>query len=124
MDEVICAEDYGTGLLAQSILNPGLTQVFDNLLTYGDDRSGKDTNELYVIKSDNIPNSLKKTSFSEASKRIFESRDKHPHNPVILLGMIRNGIPIINPVKSEETIEETDDLLVLSFEYPDLSYLD
>lgn len=115
VDELVCATDYGTGLIAQAALHPGLTKVYDRLLSY----SGI-TNEIYVIKSENVPPILKKDiSFSEASQIINQNRD--PKNPVLLLGVMRNGEPIINPKREQSRINSSDDLLVLSYSQPDIS---
>jgi len=117
VDEVICSSDYGIGLLAQSSLNPGLSEVYDRLLSY----SGE-TNEIYVIPSDKVPSSLKDHTFSEVSRMLIEKRNSS--NPVILLGIIKNKKIIINPKRGEnDKIEEDDSLLVIAYTYPDLSYI-
>ena len=114
VNEVVCAINYGVGLLAQSTLHPGLTQVYDSLLSYSED-----TNEIYVIEKEKIPSLLKGKTFSKASEIINKNGDAN--NPVILLGIMRNKVPILNPKKGEEKIKEDDDLLLLSYALPDLS---
>jgi hypothetical protein len=116
VNEIVCAIDYAVGLLAQSALHPGLTQVYDRLLSYRGH-----TNEIYVMKRNEIPSILKGKIFTEASEILNKHRDAN--NPVILLGIMRNKEPIINPRKGDEKIKENDDLLVLSYTFPDLSLI-
>jgi voltage-gated potassium channel len=118
VNETICATDYGIGLMAQSALHPRLrlTKVYDNLLSYS-----KETNEFYLIKKEDIPSLLKttKTTFSKISEILNKKRNSE--NPVLLVGIMREGEPVINPMKGQDEIRENDDLVVLAYNPPDLS---
>ena len=45
VDEVICAVDYGLGILAQSAIYEKLSEVYHHLLSYGEE-----TNEIYIVE--------------------------------------------------------------------------
>lgn len=123
-DEVVCATDYGLGILAQCALHQKLSVVYDNLLTYSDE-----SNEIYIVEGENFPKALVGKTFVEAAQLLYSNRD--PINPAILIGVRRNGRTILNPLEtwsghSEEKFEkfvEGDALIVLSYDPPDLSHL-
>jgi len=121
VDEVICAADYGLGVLAQCALHAKLSRVYENLLSY----SGE-TNEIYMVGGDLMPKSVVGKTFEEASNILNASRDAS--NPAILLGIRRGEQIILNPRRdgkrpedrSFESIEEGDSLIVMAFHRPDL----
>ena len=123
-DEVICATDYGLGILSQCTLYTKLSDVYQQLLSYGGD-----TNEIYVIERDEVSKAIKGKDFGEVAEWFAKNRD--PNNPAILIGVRRKGQIILNPrekQKMQEEIEfnkflEGDGLIVMAFEYPDLSKL-
>lgn len=130
VDEVICASDFGLGIVAQCALTGKLSKAYQQLLSY----SG-DTNELYIIEYDKIPKTnegksiIDGMSFREALDFFNEKRDKD--NPVILVGVRRGERVILNPKdnwkgpKEEkfEKFQEGDSIVVMAFEMPDLSKL-
>ncbi len=116
VNEVVCAVDYGMGLLSQSALHPGLTKVYDKLLSY----SG-DTNELYIIRTKDVPSAIKGKTFAEASEIINKNRDEK--SPAILIGLMRDGEPTLNPKKGKDEIKDSDNLIVLSYTMPDFTHL-
>ncbi len=121
VDEVICAADYGLGVLAQCALHAKLSRVYENLLTYSDD-----TNEIYMVEGGLMPGSVIGKTFEEASRILNASRDES--NPAILLGIRRDEQIILNPRKDGrrpedrefDIIREGDALIVLAFHRPDL----
>lgn len=123
--EVVCSTDYGLGVLAQCALHAKLSIVYDNLLTYSDD-----TNEIYIVEGEKFPKSVIGKTFIEAMQLLSEARDEH--NPAILIGVKRNEQSILNPLaihngsedNAFEKFEEGDALIVLSYDQPDLSYID
>jgi len=122
VEEIICSEDYGTGLLAQCILNKRIVTVYHDLLTYT-----KWTNEIYIIQDKEISKAVTGKKFTEIAEFINNNRD--PDNPAILLGLKRGDGIILNPkengvaVKEKklpkfERFKEKDALIVMAFEYP------
>jgi len=116
VDEVICAVDYGTGLMAQSAIHPGLSRVYDRLLSYSED-----TNEIYVIDKENVPFSFKNKRFFETSDIL--NKNQETKNPAILIGIMRDGETILNPKQGQDKIKENDSLLILAYTMPDLSQI-
>ena len=119
VNEIVCPTDYGIGLLAQSAVNPGLVQVYDQLL-----RFTSDENELYMLDSGELPQELTpgKATFKDIGSWL-EEKSRPTENPVILLGFFRQGKPILNPQKEAATLAENDKLIVLSYCCPCLSDL-
>lgn len=123
-DEVVCATDYGLGVLAQCALNVKLSEVYHNLLTYSND-----TNEIYIVEGDAFPQALWGKTFAEAERLISKHRD--PNNPAVLIGVKRNGHTILNPMENWpgpaeqkfERFEKEDGLVVLSYDPPDLRHI-
>jgi voltage-gated potassium channel Kch len=128
VDEVICASDFGLGIIAQCAITGRLSKAYQQLLSY----SG-DTNELYIIEYNKIPKKsngksiFDGLSFEEASDLFIKKRDAN--NPVILVGVRRGNRVILNPKnnwkgpKTEkfEKFQEGDSIVVMAFEMPDLS---
>lgn len=117
VDEVVCAHDFGLGILAQSSINPGLSEVYNRLLTYSDA-----TNEIYI--STDVPERFHGLTFAQASKVFAENRD--PDNPSILIGVKRNGEIFLNTRQDERgenlgKINEGDQLITISFDPPELA---
>lgn len=113
-DEVICAEDYGLGILAQSALYEKLSEVYHCLLSYGGE-----TNEIYIVESPRFSEKFIGKSFDKASDLLDKNRD--PKNPSILLGVKRDEQIILNPQKGEfDEIKEGDALIVMAYDSPDL----
>jgi len=118
--EVICAADYGLGVLAQSALQWGLSEAYENLLKYSDN-----TNEVYIIQAPEIPEAIRhKATFAEVAAVLNSNRRR---DPVILLGFRRNGKVLLNPHGTAEQIgaehRPDDDLVVMAFHKPNLQKL-
>ena len=126
VDEIVCATDYGLGILAQCALHEKLSMAYHNLLTY----SG-DTNEIYIVTDDKYPkNVFIGKTFQEASEIVANSRNSD--NPVILIGARRrDGQLILNPKDTSNAeeekkfvrFEEGDALVVVAYDPPDLKGL-
>lgn len=124
VDEVVCSADYGLGVLAQCAMHGHLSQVYENLLRYT-----KDTNELYVLESDDVPESLRGETFERAASIVNANRDSR--NPAILVGIRRGGQFLLNP-RAEDcssegskscVIDSHDALVVMAYEKPALGEL-
>ena len=123
-DEVICAADFGLGILAQCALHPKLSIVYNNLLTYS-----ADTNEVYVVAGERFPRALLGMTFAEGGDFLNRRRDRI--NPAILIGVRRGEEVFLNPQTDRrntpgapfDTFREGDALIVISYGPPDLSQL-
>lgn len=121
--QVVCPVDYGLGLLAQCAIHERVSVVYDELLEWSDE-----TNEIYDVEWEDIPEVLRHISFEEAAKTLADHRD--PKDPVVLLGVIHDGNVILNPRETgafwkigrrdSQAIEEGDALIVLAFRKPNL----
>ena len=49
------------------------------------------------------------------------NKKRNSENPVLLVGVMREGEPVINPIKGQDEIRENDNLVVLAYNPPDLS---
>jgi len=117
VDEVVCGQDVGLGILAQSAIHPGLTEVFNRLLTYT-----SDSNEIYIV--DRVPRMFHGLNFAQISEILARNRDAK--NPAILIG-IKRGENIILNVRNDDRgnalgpLRAGDQLICIAYEKPDLS---
>ena len=124
VDEVICSQDYGLGLLSQCALNPGMSQAYSQLLSFS-----IDTCEFYPINNPTFLKAFEGKTFEEISQWFLDNRDAQ--NPLILIGIFREGKLILNPRKhrvSDKEIEfksfrEGDHLLVMGYDPPNIRLL-
>jgi hypothetical protein len=109
--EIVSAEDFSLKLLAQSALHPGLSVVYERLLTIS-----SETNEVYLEPA---PPALQGKSFVEASRMLDETR--RSDNPVLALGVICDGKIIINPRNDDfDVFRDGDHLVMIAWEQPEL----
>ena len=113
--EIVCSTDYGIGLLAQSAIHPGLVKVYDHLLKFT-----PDGNEFYLLDSGVLPSNLKNRDFKYLAAW-FEENFRESKNPMILLGFLRCGEPILNPQKEQATLVDKDQLIILAYCSPRLT---
>jgi len=117
-NETICSTDFGLGVLAQCAIQAKLSCVYNDLLRYS-----KDTNEIYLIKSNRFPSSFIGKTFAECANVLNNNRESN--NPVILLGLKRNDEIFLNPIKgmvSPEIVKD-DALVIMAFQLPNLAGL-
>lgn len=117
VDEVICAHDFGLGILAQCSIHHHLSEVYNRLLTYSDN-----TNEIYLV--DEVPEGFHGLTFDEALAVFAQNRKGH--NPAILIGVKRGGEIFLNSREDDHgnplgTIQPGDQLITIAFDLPDLS---
>ena len=120
VDEIVCAADYGLGILAQCTLHRHLSRVYDRLLHYTDD-----TNEIYVVENEALPKNAIGSTFNEIARAIHRNHD--PDNPAIPMGIRKKDCSItLNPrgKDGECMFEEGDSLIVIAFTRPNLSRID
>ncbi|MCB9481206.1 MAG: ion transporter [Desulfobacteraceae bacterium] len=84
INEAVCLGDITEKLIAQNSFNPGVIEIFDNLLT-----SGKGTPEIFLPE---IPPKLKNKTFYEIYKACLDALP-----PFIVIGFIENNQYFINP---------------------------
>jgi len=116
-DEVICFTDYQMGLLAQTSISPGMSDVYLDLLTVG--HSGEEDCEIYMVE-EMRPDSWKRffegKTFSETA-RMFLEQDP----PAVLIGLKRRGRIMLNPRPSEfGAWQEGDAPIFVAYERPDI----
>jgi len=118
VDEWICSANYGLGIIAQAALYGKLSDVYQQLLTYS-----KETNEVYLVDNDKYPQRFLGKHFQEVADILNNNRK--PENPAILIGVKRDDRVILNPKKDEfDVFKKGDSLIVMSFDQPDLRYLE
>jgi TRAP transporter TAXI family solute receptor len=113
--EIVCSTDYGIGLLAQSAIHPGLVKVYDQLLKFT-----AEGNELYLLDSRALPPDLVNRDFKGLAVW-FEENFRESKNPMILLGFLRSGEPILNPHKDQAKLRGDDQLIILAYCSPRLT---
>lgn len=120
--EIVSVEDLAEKIMAQTVISPGITEVFERLLT-----ATKDTNEIYLAP---VPEPWLGKTFSQVYQAILESRQE-----VCLLGYesltARNDrVLILNPSREQQqrngavnwreyAMKEGDSLVVMAYEFPD-----
>lgn len=125
-DEVICHEDFGLGVLAQSAFSAKLTNVYQELLSYS-----VTSCEIYMLTSprnghaSDIPEDIwaglfAGKSFVEASEVFNQNRDGE--NPPILIGVERGNRVLLNP-RTQFKLQAGDNLIVIAYVRPRLENL-
>jgi voltage-gated potassium channel len=110
--EIVSAQDFSLKLLAQSALNPGLSTVYGRLLTI----SGE-TNEIYM---EPVPPAFFGKSFTETARILDPTRSSE--NPLLPLGVVRDGEITINPRNGVfDAFREGDSLVMVAWEQPELA---
>ena len=121
-DEIVSAGYYRTGIMLQTALYPNLSDIFHELLTYGEDKTS-----VFIVEADHYSKDLFGKNFPELISIINKNRDEV--NPVILFGIRRGKTMMVNPQKIDgkesnqyfDTLEEGDALVVLAEKFPDLT---
>ncbi|RMH67182.1 MAG: potassium transporter, partial [Cyanobacteria bacterium J003] len=112
VDEVIFSQDYSSGILAQSALFRQMSEVYRQLLTYSDH-----TNEFYFIEPRYYPATLYGLPFPALSAWVSEYSNRHPDNPVLLVGIRRqNQQVLLNPRPTDfRGLDASDTLIVMAY---------
>ena len=118
VDEWVCSVNYGLGIIAQAALFGKISDVYQQLLTYS-----SDTNEIYLVDESKYPPGFRGKTFREVAEML--NAERHHDNPAILVGVKRNNQVFLNPKPEEfQTFKAGDSLIVMSFDPPDLRYLE
>ena len=108
VDEVICPKDYGIGVLAQAALTSSISKIYHDLLHFAEN-----TNEIYIWDQREIPKEVWKgifegKSFVRASHLVSQAKTKK--NPLILIGVRRDGGLLINPQNVKDSTHHYFDI--------------
>jgi voltage-gated potassium channel len=110
INEFISASNFYIGLIAQCALTSGLSHIFKDLLIISDT-----TNEFYKIID--YPEYFIGKSFSQVSEIVNKLADDK--NPIILVGIEREGQIMINPKShSFKGLKTNDILLTIAWNEP------
>lgn len=92
-------------------VNP-VKPIYERLLTIS-----AESNEIYL---EPVPSAFQGKSFTEASRMLDETRSTD--NPVLALGVIRDGQIAINPRNGAfDTFRSGDHLVMIAWEQPELA---
>jgi TRAP transporter TAXI family solute receptor len=127
-DEIVCHEDFGLGVLAQSAFAAKLTEVYQELLSYGTTSC-----EIYMMSSPSqheeqdgqIPVDIWQSlfegkTFPEASE-VF-NQNRNTENPPILIGLQRGNDVLLNP-KTQIQLHDGDSLILIAYVRPSFEHL-
>ena len=113
--EIVSTQRLGQNLLAQVAVTPGLTKIYEDLLTFG-----HDTNEIY---SSPLPKSLVGKPIDDLFFALFQLRQKSIQ--IIPIAISRQGKILLNPCSSKNgNIEEGDELFAICDSREQLKELD
>jgi hypothetical protein len=120
--ELISVEEFAEKIISQAVANPGITDVFDRLLT-----ATKDTNEIYIVR---VPSIWCGKTFNDIYQWLVESEEE-----ICLLGyetiteksgkrtIVLN--PCTNPTSNHGVVnwrnykvKDGDALIVMAYEEP------
>ncbi len=123
--EFMVGRQYGEKLIAQAVLNPGVTEIYNSLMTFAGD-----SNEFYTIPT---PAPLVGKTFRQAQLHFLD----FDMEAIILIGVDRspkekpNTDFILAPGALESaggaadsTLKEEDNLILLAFERPSIDKFD
>jgi predicted GNAT family acetyltransferase len=110
--EIVCAEKYTTDFLAQCAFTPGIAAVYEDLLTFGLNKS-----EIYKVQ---VPSQLQGKGFAEVLERFTGAR-RQTKEPIIPIGVCRASSVHLNPTEDEiGVLLSGDEIIVISDHQPKL----
>jgi TRAP transporter TAXI family solute receptor len=113
--EIVSTQRLGQNLLAQVAVTPGLTKIYEDLLTFG-----HETNEIY---SSPVPKSLVGKPIDDVFFALFKLRQKSVQ--IIPIAISRQSKILLNPCSSKNgNIEEGDELFAICDNRGQLKELD
>ena len=122
--EFMRGRTFGEGLISQAVLNPGVTEIYTQLMTFT-----TDTNEFYSIP---VPEKWIGKDFTEVQLELLDYDD----DDLVLVGIDRSPLHQpntrfwLNPLAAEcapeddLTLHEGDNLVLLAFERPSFAEVD
>lgn len=113
--EIVSSQHVAQNLLAQVAATPGLTKIYEDLLTFG-----KNTSEIYSCK---FPSKFIGKTVKEYYKWLIDLRDKHIN--IIPIAISHKGRIYVNPSSFDiNSIEDGDILFAICDTREDLKKLD
>ena len=106
--EFFVSRSFGAKLAAQAVINPGVTLVYDSLITFTDN-----SNEIYTIP---IPPNLIGKTFNEGRLFFLEYKEED----ITLAGIERHTNFLLNPL-GDQILLQNDKLIVLAYGLPTIS---
>lgn len=113
--EIVSSQHVAQNLLVQAAVNPGLTKIYEDLLTFG-----KDTSEIYSCK---FPSKFIGKTTNEFYKWLIDLRDKNVS--IIPIAISHKERIYVNPSNSDiNSIEDGDILFAICDTKDDLKKLE
>ena len=122
--EFVVSRLFGEKLISQAVLSPGITEIYDSLMTF----SG-DTSEFYTVS---VPDNLIGKTFKEAQLFFLDMDDE----AIVLVGIDRSPSNLPNTKfwlspkcpkngleKKAMILEPDDKLIIIAFERPEFAEL-
>jgi hypothetical protein len=122
--DFVAGQAYGERMISQAVLNPGVTEVYDHLLTFTGD-----SNEIYCIR---VPEELVGKTFTEAQLYYLDDDseaitmigiDRSPRERPSSVFSLCPLAPQARLSRDELVLRESDRLLVLAYSRPARSLL-
>jgi TRAP transporter TAXI family solute receptor len=103
--EIVCVESFGTHILTQCAVTPGLAALYEDLLTFG-----ADTDEIYKIP---VADQFLGETFAYVLRKISEAQDNSgiSSDSAIPIGIYRDRTVLLNP--GNEILCSGDQLFVI-----------
>lgn len=91
--EIVCVESFGTGLLTQCAVTPGLARIYEDLLTFAPEKD-----EIYCVS---IPRALVGKTFSDALRLFADRARLTKDQAAVPIGVRRGDQTWLNPIASD-----------------------
>jgi hypothetical protein len=115
--DLFIGRHYGEKLVGQAVLNPGVTEIFERMMTFTEG-----SNEFYFVP---VPEELVGRPFREAQLWALDRSQDQPVTPVGIDRSLTGGRLWLNPAAGEAgltdedlVLREADRLVVLAYEHP------
>ncbi len=121
--DCLVSRHFGEKLMSQAVLNAGVTEIYDELMTFS-----PDTNEFYRVS---VPRSLVGKTFREAQEFFLN----HDAEAILPVGVERSGVPAYHEFQlciadqqdkvplGSRVLAQDDRLIVCAFERPSFDTL-
>lgn len=120
--EFVVSRLFGEKLISQAVLSPGITEIYDSLMTFTGDSS-----EFYTVK---VPENLVGKTFKDAQLHFLDMDDE----AIVLAGIDRSPPNMPNTrfwlsptcprnglKRADRILKETDKLILIAFERPEFA---
>jgi TRAP transporter TAXI family solute receptor len=108
--EIISSQNLGQKLLAQAAINPGLSKVYEDLLTFHNiDKEQEEDQEIYRC---DIPTKFRNRSFNELLQYASELRNKGIN--IIPIAISKKDKIMVNPTKNNINLRDSDYIFAIA----------